>query len=72
VVEACLTRIHGPNPGIDIDAWMRCFQLNRAQAELITNLVPERQFLIQGSGIVNLTVDPRSHQLYSTSMETTK
>ena len=42
---------------------MRCFQLNRTQAELITNLIPERQFLIQDSGIVNLTVDPRSHTL---------
>jgi type IV secretion system protein VirB4 len=69
VVESCLTRIHGPNPGINVDDWMRYFHMNRTQAEAIRSLVPERQLLIQNSGIVNLVAGPMSHALYNTSAD---
>jgi hypothetical protein len=39
--------------------------MNHHQAELITTLTPQGQFLVQDSGIVNLAVDPQSHLLYS-------
>jgi type IV secretion system protein VirB4 len=65
ITTCCLTKIHGPNPGIDTAAWQKAFRLNRTQAELITRLIPERQFLVQDSGVINLVVDPKSHALYS-------
>ena len=69
VVESCLTRIHGPNPGIHAEDWMRYFHMNRTQATAIQSLIPERQLLVQNSGIVNLVAGPMSHALYNTSAD---
>ena len=65
ITTCCLTKIHGSNPGIDTDAWQRALRLNRTQAELITRLRPQGQFLVQDSGVINLVVDPQSHVLFS-------
>ena len=43
--------------------------MTATEAEKITRLVPARQWLKQGSGVLNLVCDPVSHSLYSTSME---
>jgi len=56
IIESCATKIHGPNPGIDMAAWREAFHLNETQAELIATLVPRRQFLVQDSGVINLKV----------------
>jgi type IV secretory pathway VirB4 component len=65
ITTCCLTKIHGSNPGINTEAWQKALRLNRTQAELITRLTPQGQFLVQDSGVIHLVVDPKSHVLYS-------
>jgi type IV secretion system protein VirB4 len=68
IVESCATKIFLANPDMDRDLYQRQFHLNENEIELISNLVPKRQFLIKTpelAKIANLNVDPKSYWLYT-------
>jgi type IV secretion system protein TrbE len=68
IIESCATKIFLANPDMDRDLYRRQFHLNDNEVELISTLVPKRQFLIKTpelAKIANLTVDPKSYWLYT-------
>jgi type IV secretion system protein TrbE len=68
IIESCATKIFLANPDMDRDLYRRQFHLNDNEVELISTLVPKRQFLIKTpelAKIANLTVDAKSYWLYT-------
>jgi type IV secretion system protein TrbE len=68
IIETCATKIFLANPDMDRDLYRRQFHLNDNEVELISTLVPKRQFLIKTpelAKIANLDVDPKSYWLYT-------
>jgi len=68
IIETCATKIFLANPDMDRDLYRRQFHLNDTEVELISGLVPKRQFLIKTpelAKIANLDVDPKSYWLYT-------
>jgi type IV secretion/conjugal transfer VirB4 family ATPase len=68
IVESCATKIFLANPDMDRDLYRRQFHLNETEVELISSLIPKRQFLIKTpevAKVANLTVDPKSYWLYT-------
>jgi type IV secretion/conjugal transfer VirB4 family ATPase len=68
IIETCVTKIFLANPDMDRDLYRRQFHLNDTEVELISGLVPKRQFLIKTpelAKIANLDVDPKSYWLYT-------
>ena len=68
VIETCATKIFLANPDMDRDLYRNQFHLNDKEIELISTLVPKRQFLIKNHDIAkvaNLDVDPKSYWLYT-------
>jgi type IV secretion/conjugal transfer VirB4 family ATPase len=68
IIESCATKIFLANPDMDRDLYRRQFHLNENEVELISTLVPKRQFLIKTpelAKVANLTVDSKSYWLYT-------
>ena len=68
VIETCATKIFLANPDMDRDLYRNQFHLNDKEIDLISTLVPKRQFLIKNhdvAKIANLEVDPKSYWLYT-------
>jgi type IV secretion system protein TrbE len=68
IVESCATKIFLANPDIDRDLYQHQFHLNETELNLITSLIPKRQFLLKTpelAKVVNLNVDRRSYWLYT-------
>jgi type IV secretion system protein VirB4 len=68
IIETCATKIFLASPDMDRDLYKNQFHLNDTEIELISSLIPKRQFLIKNHEIakaLNLEVDPRSYWLYT-------
>jgi len=68
IVETCATKIFLPNPDMDRELYQNQFHLNDTEIELISTLIPKRQFLIKNheiAKVANLEVDPKSYWLYT-------
>src|SRR6202011_1284604 len=70
VVESCATKMFLANPDIDRKLYSDIFHLNETESDLIAHLVPKQQILVKRpdlARVVNLTVDPKSYWLYTSS-----
>ncbi|HYL98182.1 MAG TPA: DUF87 domain-containing protein [Blastocatellia bacterium] len=68
IIETCATKIFLANPDMDRELYRTQFHLNETEIDVITGLVPKRQFLIKNheiAKVVNLEVDPKSYWLYT-------
>jgi type IV secretion system protein VirB4 len=68
IIESCATKIFLANPDMDRDLYRRQFHLNENEVELISGLIPKKQFLIKTpelAKVANLTVDAKSYWLYT-------
>ena len=68
VIEGCPTKLLLANPSLDRGQYTELFQLNTTELDLLTDLVPRRQFLLKRpdlAKVLTLTVDPRSYWLYT-------
>jgi type IV secretion system protein VirB4 len=68
IIETCATKIFLANPDMDRDLYKNQFHLNETEIEMISSLIPKRQFLIknhESSKVANLEVDPKSYWLYT-------
>jgi type IV secretion system protein VirB4 len=68
IIESCATKIFLSNPDMDRDLYRRQFHLNETEVDLISGLIPKKQFLIKTpelAKVVNLSVDPKSYWLYT-------
>ncbi|MGC1620420.1 MAG: DUF87 domain-containing protein [Candidatus Acidiferrum sp.] len=68
IVETCATKIFLANPDMDRDLYKNQFHLNDTEIDLISALIPKRQFLIKNheiAKVANLEVDPKSYWLYT-------
>jgi len=68
IIESCATKIFLANPDMDRELYRRQFHLNENEVELISGLIPKRQFLIKTpelAKVANLNVDPKSYWLYT-------
>jgi type IV secretion/conjugal transfer VirB4 family ATPase len=68
IMETCATKIFLANPDMDRELYKNQFHLNDAEIELISSLIPKRQFLIKNhqiAKVANLEVDPKSYWLYT-------
>jgi type IV secretory pathway VirB4 component len=68
IIESCATKLFLANPDMDRELYRRQFHLNENEVELISNLIPKRQFLIKTpelAKVANLTVDRKSYWLYT-------
>jgi type IV secretion system protein VirB4 len=68
IIESCATKIFLANPDMDRDLYGNQFHLNEKEVDLISKLIPKRQFLIKTpelAKIANLTVDPKSYWIYT-------
>jgi len=68
IIESCPTKIFLANPDMDRDLYRRQFHLNENEVDLISTLIPKRQFLIKTpelAKVANLTVDRTSYWLYT-------
>jgi type IV secretory pathway VirB4 component len=68
IIESCATKIFLSNPDMDRDLYRRHFHLNETEVELISGLIPKKQFLIKTpelAKVVSLSVDPKSYWLYT-------
>jgi type IV secretion system protein VirB4 len=68
VIESCPTKLLLANPSFDRARYAELFQLNETELELVTELIPRRQFLLKRPGlskVLALNVDPRSYWLYT-------
>jgi type IV secretion system protein TrbE len=68
IVETCATKIFLANPDMDRELYRNQFHLNDTEINLISALVPKRQFLIKNheiAKVANLEVDPKSYWLYT-------
>src|SRR4029077_3926304 len=56
------------NPALDRQRYGELFQLNEAELELVTNLIPRQQFLLKRpdvTKVLSLNVDPKSYWIYT-------
>lgn len=70
VVESCPTKLLLANPAFDRQAYSELFALNEAEIDLLTSLIPRRQFLLKRpdlSKVLTLSVDRLSYWLYTNS-----
>jgi type IV secretion/conjugal transfer VirB4 family ATPase len=70
VVESCATKMFLANPDIDRKLYREIFHLNETESEIVARLVPKQQILVKRpdlAKVVNLTVDPKSYWLYTSS-----
>ena len=68
ILETCATKIFLANPDMDRELYQNQFHLNGKEIDLISTLVPKRQFLFKNHDIakvVNLEVDRKSYWLYT-------
>ena len=68
LIETCATKIFLSNPGMDRELYQKQFHLNDTEIDLISTLVPKRQFLIKNheiAKVANLEVDAKSYWLYT-------
>lgn len=68
ILETCATKIFLANPDMDRELYQHKFHLNDTEMDLISTLVPKRQFLIKNherAKVANLEVDPQSYWLYT-------
>jgi type IV secretion/conjugal transfer VirB4 family ATPase len=68
ILESCMTTMFLANPGMDAAAYKEAFAMNSAEAKLVAELIPKRQFLVRqpsGSKILNLDVDDESYRVYA-------
>jgi type IV secretion system protein VirB4 len=68
IIETCATKIFLANPDMDRDLYRNQFHLNETEIELISALIPKRQFLIKNhevAKVANLEVDAKSYWLYT-------
>jgi type IV secretion system protein VirB4 len=68
VVESCPTKLLLANPALDRQRYAELFQLNEAELELVTNLIPRQQLLLKRpdvTKVLSLNVDPKSYWIYT-------
>jgi type IV secretion/conjugal transfer VirB4 family ATPase len=68
IIESCATKIFLANPDMDRDLYRHQFHLNENEVNLISGLIPKKQFLIKTpelAKVSNLTVDAKSYWLYT-------
>lgn len=68
IIETCATKIFLANPDMDRELYQNQFHLNDTEIELISTLIPKRQFLIKNhevAKVANLEVDAKSYWLYT-------
>jgi type IV secretion system protein VirB4 len=68
IIETCATKIFLANPDMDRELYKNQFHLNDTEIDLISALIPKRQFLIKNHDIAkvaNLDVDAKSYWLYT-------
>jgi len=68
IVESCPTKIFLANPDMDRELYRHQFHLNDTETELVSTLIPKRQFLIKTpelAKVANLRVDAKSYWLYT-------
>ncbi len=68
IIETCATKIFLANPDMDRELYQNQFHLNDTEIDLISTLIPKRQFLIKNheiAKVANLEVDARSYWLYT-------
>ncbi len=68
VVESCPTKLLLANPALDRQQYAELFQLNEAELELVTNLIPRQQLLLKRpdvTKVLSLNVDPKSYWIYT-------
>jgi type IV secretion/conjugal transfer VirB4 family ATPase len=68
IIETCATKIFLANPDMDRELYQNQFHLNDTEIDLISTLMPKRQFLIKNheiAKVANLEVDPKSYWLYT-------
>ncbi len=68
IIETCATKIFLANPDMDRDLYRNQFHLNEKEIDLISTLLPKRQFLIKNhdvAKVANLDVDRKSYWLYT-------
>lgn len=69
LLQGCPTRLHLANPGIDPAAWRELLNCTKAQVEIIRRLIPARQVLVEGAGIMNLVATPERNARLATHLE---
>jgi type IV secretion/conjugal transfer VirB4 family ATPase len=68
IIETCATKMFLANPDMDRELYQNQFHLNDTEIDLISTLIPKRQFLLKNhetAKVVNLEVDPKSYWLYT-------
>ena len=68
ILETCATKIFLANPDMDRDLYKTQFHLNETEIDLVSTLIPKRQFLIKNhelARVANLEVDAKSYWLYT-------
>ena len=68
VVESCPTKLLLANPSLDRQRYADLFQLNDAELDRLTELLPRRQLLLKRPAlakVLSLTVDPTSYWIYT-------
>ena len=68
VVESCPTKLLLANPALDRQRYAELFQLNEAELELVTTLIPRQQLLLKRpdvTKVLSLNVDPKSYWIYT-------
>jgi type IV secretion system protein VirB4 len=68
IIETCATKIFLANPDMDRELYQNQFHLNDTEIDLISTLIPKRQFLIKNheiAKVANLEVDAKSYWLYT-------
>ena len=68
VVESCPTKLLLANPSLNRTQYAELFHLNPMELDLLTELLPRRQFLLKRphlAKVLTLNVDPRSYWLYT-------
>src|SRR5205085_8053642 len=68
VVESCPTKLLLANPALDRKRYAELFQLNEAELELVTTLIPRQQLLLKRpdvTKVLSLNVDPKSYWIYT-------
>jgi type IV secretion system protein VirB4 len=68
IIETCATKIFLANPDMDRELYRNQFHLNETEIDLISSLIPKRQFLIKNhevAKVASLEVDRKSYWLYT-------
>ena len=68
VVETCPTKLLLANPAFDRQRYAELFQLNDAELDLVSSLVPRHQFLMKRpdlAKVLELRVDPKTYWVYT-------